>query len=138
MDNLTKKQRKFCMSRIKSKNTQPEKIVRKILSRLGWRYRLHNTKLSGKPDIVISKIKTIFFINGCFWHQHKGCKWQSIPKTNIEYWSKKLRRNVEKQKEDIRILKKDGWKVNVIWECETKNENNLIKKLKKYCEPSRT
>ena len=119
------------MSRIKSKDTKPEKIVRRVLSKLGWRYRLHNTKLSGKPDIVISKIKTIFFINGCFWHQHKGCKWQSAPKTNTEYWNKKLKRNVEKQKEDIRILKKDGWKINIIWECETKNENNLIKKIKK-------
>ncbi len=131
MDNLTKEQRRICMSRIRSKNTKPEKIVRKILTQFGLRYRLHNTKLPGKPDIVISRIKTILFVNGCFWHQHKGCKRRAIPKANTEYWSKKLKRNVEKQKEDIKLLKKDGWKVYIIWECETKDENRLIKKLKR-------
>lgn len=131
MDNLTKEQRRICMSRIRSKNTKPEKIVRKILTQFGLKYRLHNTKLSGKPDIVISKIKTIFFINGCFWHQHRGCKRQAVPKANIEYWGAKLKRNVEKQKEDIKLLRKDGWKVHIIWECETKDENRLVKKLKK-------
>lgn len=131
MDNLTKEQRRICMSRIRSKNTKPEKIVRKILTQFGLKYRLHNTKLSGKPDIVISKIKTIFFINGCFWHQHRGCKRQAVPKANIEYWGAKLKRNVEKQKEDIKLLRKNGWKVHIIWECETKDENRLVKKLKK-------
>lgn len=131
MDNLTKEQRRICMSRIRGKNTKPEKIVRKILTQFGLKYRLHNTKLPGKPDIVISKIKTIFFINGCFWHQHRGCKRQAVPKANIEYWGAKLKRNVEKQKEDIKLLRKDDWKVHIIWECETKDENRLIKKLKK-------
>lgn len=131
MDNLTKEQRKLCMSRIRSKDTQPEKVVRKILTRLGFRYRLHNSKLPGKPDIIISKIKTIFFINGCFWHQHKGCKKQAMPKANIKYWKNKLERNVDKQKEDIRKLKSDGWKVYIIWECQTKNEENLTKKIQK-------
>ena len=131
MDNLTKEQRKLCMSRIRSRDTKPEKAVRKILTQLGLKYRLHNTKMPGKPDIVISKIKTIFFINGCFWHQHKGCKRQAMPKANIEYWGAKLKRNVEKQKKDIKLLRKDGWKVHIIWECETKDENSLIKKLKK-------
>ena len=131
MDNLTKEQRRICMSRIRSKDTKPEKTVRKILTQFGLRYRLHNAKLPGKPDIVISKIKTIFFINGCFWHQHKGCKRQAVPKANIEYWGAKLKRNVEKQKKDIKLLRKDGWKVHIIWECETKDENRLIKKLKK-------
>lgn len=131
MDNLTKEQRRICMSRIRSKDTKPEKTVRKILTQFGLRYRLHNAKLPGKPDIVISKIKTIFFINGCFWHQHKGCKRQAVPKANIEYWGAKLKRNFEKQKKDIKLLRKDGWKVHIIWECETKDENRLIKKLKK-------
>jgi len=131
MDNLTKEQRKLCMTRIRSRNTNPEKVVRKILTHLGWRYRLHNTRLPGKPDIVISKIKTVFFVNGCFWHQHKNCKRQTMPKTNIQYWQNKLERNVEKQKEDIKLLEKDGWKVYIIWECETKNENNLIREFQK-------
>lgn len=134
MDNLTNEQRRFCMSRIQSKNTQPEKTARKILTQLGWKYRLYNSKLLGKPDIVISKTKTIIFINGCFWHQHKGCKWQAMPKTNIDYWKNKLKRNVEKQKKDIKILKKEGWKIHIIWECETKNKDRITKKLQKIYE----
>jgi len=130
MDNLTKEQRKLCMTRITSKNTRPERIVKQILSKEGWRYKLHSAKLPGKPDIVISKIKTIILINGCFWHQHKGCKWQAMPKSNLSYWGKKLKRNVEKQKEDIKKLKKAGWKVIIVWECEVKNEKKLSNKLK--------
>lgn len=118
------------MTRITSKNTRPEKIVRQILTKQGWRYRLHSRKLPGKPDIVISKIKTIIFINGCFWHQHKGCKRQAMPKSNLGYWRKKLKRNIEKQKQDIKELKKAGWKVVIFWECEIKNEKKLSKKLK--------
>lgn len=131
MDNLTKKQRKLCMTRITSKDTQPEKIVRQMLSKEGWRYRLHSAKLPGKPDIVISKIKTIIFINGCFWHQHKGCKRKAMPKENRNYWKPKLEKNVVKQKEDIKKLRKAGWKVNIVWECETKNENKLSRRLQK-------
>lgn len=119
------------MSRIRDKDTQPEKIVRKVLTGLGWRYRLHVDKLPGKPDIVISKIKTVIFINGCFWHQHKGCKRQSMPKANISYWSRKLKRNVEKQKEDIEALRKAGWKVFIVWECQTKNGNRLTNRIQK-------
>lgn len=129
MDNLTKKQRKFCMSRIKSRDTNPETAVRNILTSMGLRYRLNCVKLNGRPDIVISKLKTIFFINGCFWHQHKGCKKAVMPKTNKEYWKNKLERNVEKQASDIKILEKEGWKVYVIWECEIKNKDKLNEKI---------
>lgn len=131
MDNLTEKQRRLCMSHIGSKHTKPEKTVRKILTRLGKKYRLHNKKLPGKPDIVISKDKIAIFINGCFWHQHKGCKKRAVPKTNIKYWEPKLRRNIEKQKQDIKQLRKKGWKAYIIWECNIKNESHLIKKLRK-------
>lgn len=132
MDTLTKKQRSWNMSRIKSKGTQPEKIVRKFLSKLGIKYKLYARKLPGKPDIVIEKEKKAIFINGYFWHQHMGCKRRAIPKTNIKYWRPKLKRNVEKQKQDIKQLEKEGWKVHVIWECEVKKENYLIKKLRKF------
>lgn len=131
MDNLTKEQRKLCMSRIRNKNTKPEIIVRKILSKLGFRYRLHNSKLPGKPDIVITKARKIFLINGCFWHQHKNCAKQAMPKVNTEYWRPKLQRNVEKQEQDIKSLRKLGWKVYKIWECQTKNEQKLTQKLLK-------
>lgn len=131
MDNLTKKQRSFCMSRIRSKNTGPEIIVRKILTDLGIKYRLHKTTLPGKPDIVISKQKTVVFINGCFWHQHKNCKKSSIPKTNIKYWKPKLKRNVDKQKKDFKLLRQLGWKKIVVWECQVKNNRFLNKKFEK-------
>lgn len=120
------------MSRIRSKNTQPELAVRKILTKLGWRYRLHVSKLPGKPDVVIAKKKLVIFINGCFWHQHKGCKRQFIPKTNINYWQKKLQRNVERQKENIKTLKKLRWHVIIVWECQVNNEKYIIGKFKRY------
>ena len=97
MDHLTRKRRSWNMSRIRSKGTAPEIAVRKSLTRLGWRYRLHSPKLAGKPDVIISKAGTIIFINGCFWHQHKGCKRQAMPKANKSYWLPKLKRNIQKQ-----------------------------------------
>jgi len=131
MDNLNKKQRKKCMSNIKSKNTMPELAVRKILTKKGIRYRLHVNKLPGKPDIVISKLKTAIFINGCFWHQHKNCKYSVIPKTNRSYWKPKLKRNIQKQKTDIKEIEKAGWKVSIIWECQTKDSNYLLRQMEK-------
>jgi DNA mismatch endonuclease (patch repair protein) len=119
------------MSRIRSKHTKPEYIVRKALTKLGIRFKLHAKKLPGKPDIVIGSKKKIIFINGCFWHQHKGCKRRSTPKSNVAYWSKKLKRNVAKQKADIKALNKMEWKSIIIWECQTKNEKSLIKRLNK-------
>ena len=129
MDTFTKQQRKSCMSRIRSKNTTPEIIVRKILTRLHYRYRLQVTNLPGKPDIVIRKSKLAIFINGCFWHQHQGCKRQTLPKTNTEYWYKKLQGNVERQNKNIDILNKSGWNTVIVWECETKNETSLFSRL---------
>jgi len=131
MDNLTKEQRKLCMMKIKAKNTRPEIAVRKVLSKLGERYRLHNLKLAGKPDIVIAKTRKIIFINGCFWHQHKNCRKQAIPKTNKKYWEQKLQRNIKKQERDIKLLKKQGWKVYKIWECQTNDESKLTQKITK-------
>lgn len=130
MDNLTKKQRKACMTRIKSKNTEPELVVRKELTKKGVRYRLHVGKLPGKPDIVISKLKKVIFINGCFWHQHKGCKDGVMPKSNRNYWKPKLEKNIEKQKQNISKLKKLGWKVYKIWECQIKDSKALSGRIK--------
>jgi DNA mismatch endonuclease (patch repair protein) len=129
MDTFTKQQRKRCMSRIQSKNTTPEKIVRKILTQMDYRYRLQVNKLPGKPDIVIGKKKLAIFINGCFWHQHKGCKRQTLPKTNKKYWHNKLKGNIVRQNKNIYVLKENGWNTLIIWECETKEECELVKKL---------
>ena len=133
-DVFTQKKRSEIMSRISSKHTSPEISVRKALYKLGFRHSLHDKKLPGKPDIVIKQAKTAIFVNGCFWHQHKGCKRQSVPKSNLKYWKRKLRTNIEKQKEDIRKLKKLGWKIFIVWECEAKKEVVLFKKVNKIYE----
>ena len=125
MDTVTKEQRSLNMAKIKSKHTIPEIKVRKILTNFGYRYRLHAAKLPGKPDIVVSKINTVFFINGCFWHKHTNCSRATQPKTNTEYWGKKLERNIKKQNNDIDKLKKIGKRIAIVWECQTRNEQEL-------------
>ena len=120
------------MTRIRSKNTKPEMLVRKALTNKKIRYRLHVKKLAGQPDIVIPKLKTAIFINGCFWHQHKNCKYSVMPKTNIIYWKPKLERNIEKQTQEVEKLKQEGWKIHVFWECQLKNLELANKKLSKF------
>jgi len=117
-DHLNSEKRSWNMSRIRSKNTSPELKVRKYLYSKGIRYRLHRKDLPGNPDIVISKIKTVIFTHGCFWHQHELCKRANIPKTRPEYWISKLNNNKERDKIVRTSLQQDNWKVIVIWECE--------------------
>ncbi len=119
------------MARILSRNTKPELIVRSLLHSLGYRFRLHYKQLLGKPDIVLPKYHLALFVHGCFWHQHKNCKKQAIPKSNKGYWEPKLQGNIEKQKRDIEILKKQNWQVYKIWECQTKDEDKLTQKILK-------
>ena len=127
MDRISEAERSKNMKRIRSTNTQPEKIVRSFLHKNGFRFRLNCTKLPGKPDIVLHKYSTVIFVHGCFWHQHKNCKNARQPKSNQEYWRPKLQRNVERDKEVKRKLKKIGWKVIIIWECNTKKLDYLVK-----------
>ena len=114
--------RSYNMSRIKGKDTKPEFIVRRYLHARGLRFRLHNKKLPGKPDLVFSKYKTVVFLHGCFWHKHDGCRYFVVPKTRTEWWLKKIDRNVEKDKENEKALRILGWKVLIIWECDLKKE----------------
>lgn len=130
MDHLTVQQRSENMSKIRSKGTKPEMAVRKILSEMGLRYRLHSKKLPGKPDIVIAGRKTAVFINGCFWHQHENCKRKTMPKTNTEYWKPKLANNVGRQKEELDEIKKLGFKPLIIWECETANQEVIAERMR--------
>lgn len=132
MDSLTKAMRSKNMSRIRSKDTLPERIVRNILTNLGKRYRLHVKDLAGKPDIAIKKIRVAIFINGCFWHSHKNCKRSSVPKSNRKYWLPKLKRNVQKQVIDIKSLKREDWDVLVIWECETRSKEILARRIESW------
>lgn len=122
MDVLTKEQRHKNMSRIRGKNTKPEEIVRKYLFSRGFRYRKNDRRYPGKPDIVLPKYKTVIFVNGCFWHRHEGCRYASVPKSRQDFWLPKLQGNVERDQRNIEALKKAGWSVIVIWECEIKSK----------------
>ncbi len=113
----TKKQRSYNMSRIRSKNTKPELIVRSWLHKQGYRFRLHDKTLPGKPDIVLKKYKTVIFVHGCFWHGHKNCKYYVVPKTRTKWWLDKINGNIARDKKAQRELKKHGWKVINIWQC---------------------
>lgn len=119
----TPQQRSFNMSRIKGSNTKPEMLVRKFLHANGFRYRLHVKNLPGKPDIVLPKYKTLIFVHGCFWHGHSNCRYFIIPKTRTEWWTDKINRNKENDTKAIKALKKGGWKIINIWECELKVKN---------------
>ena len=121
-----KEQRRRNMQAIKAKDTKPEMVVRRYLHAQGFRYRLHVKNLPGKPDIVLPKYKTVIFIHGCFWHGHEGCKYYVVPKTRTEWWLEKIGRNRKSDKLAMKELKKAGWKVIVIWECEIKQSNNMI------------
>ena len=124
-DHLTPVKRSWNMSRIRSKNTKPELIVRKVLHNSGIRYRLHAKDLPGKPDLSNKRRKFAIFVNGCFWHQHKGCKRASIPKSNTDYWIPKLEKNVNRLRENLETLDTMGYRTAVIWECEVNDlENN--------------
>ena len=113
------------MRAIKSKNTSPERRVRSAAHSLGLRFRLHRRDLPGSPDLIFPKKKTALFVHGCFWHRHKNCPGATTPKTNAEYWNSKFRRNMERDRESRRKLEQDGWKVLVIWECETKTRESI-------------
>lgn len=127
-DTFSKYQRSRVMSRIRSGNTFPEKIVRSYLHAHGLRFRLHRKDLPGKPDIILPRLKTAVFVHGCFWHQCPRCKSGRLPKSNLAYWETKLKKNKDRDKQNIKSLKSLGWKVIVIWECqiEEKNIDRLI------------
>ena len=126
-DILTKEKRSWNMSRIRSKDTIPEKIVRSTLHQMGYRFRLHVKDLPGKPDIVLTKYKTVIFVHGCFWHRHPRCKYAYTPKSRIEFWNKKFKDNIKRFTTVEKELKELDWKVVVIWECEVKGPINKLK-----------
>ena len=125
--------RSYNMSRIKSKNTKPEILVRKFLFANGFRYRLNDKKLPGKPDIVLPKYKTVIFVNGCFWHGHENCKYFKLPKTRTEWWKEKIDGNINNDLKKHTLLEEAGYKVVVIWECEIKSKefyNTIIENIR--------
>lgn len=124
------------MSRIKGRDTQPEKLVRSLLHRMGYRFRLHRKNLPGKPDIVLPRHRKIIIINGCFWHGHPDCKRSARPATNREFWNEKIDKNVARDARNLEALAELGWAVLVVWQCETKNQHMLTARLRTFLESS--
>lgn len=124
------------MSRIKGKDTKPEMLVRKFLFSKGLRYKLHDKTMPGKPDMVFPKYRTVLFIHGCFWHGHEGCKYAKLPKTRVKFWLDKIQGNKEREKENINQLKKNNWKILIVYGCELKKNKkdqtlqNILKNIK--------
>jgi DNA mismatch endonuclease (patch repair protein) len=135
MDKLTPQHRSWNMSRIRSANTKPEMIVRSLLHRMGYRFRLHRKDLPGKPDIVLPKFKAIIFVHGCFWHRHTNCRYAYMPKSKQEFWETKFKSNVERDNKVRKQLEEKGWKNLIIWECELSDIESVKNKLKDYLSP---
>jgi DNA mismatch endonuclease, patch repair protein len=134
-DIFSPEKRSQVMSKVRSKDTKPEIVIRRLLHSLGYRFRLYRKELPGNPDIVLPKYKTVIFVNGCFWHQHEGCKKSKLPISNSLFWSVKLQKNVERDKKNIERLEDLGWQVLLIWECQLRDlstiEEMIINKMKR-------
>lgn len=125
VDRLTPERRSWLMSRVRGKHTSPEMRVRKAAHKMGLRFRLHRQDLPGKPDLVFPKHKVALFVHGCFWHRHPGCPKASNPKSRTGYWQDKFEANCVRDAEAKEALTKSGWRVETIWECETKGQQRL-------------
>lgn len=134
-DVVPPEQRSRNMSKIKGKNTKPEMIVRSTCHDLGLRYRLHRKDLPGTPDLVFPKYQLCLFVHGCFWHRHPGCKYAYTPKSRLDFWLPKLAKNVERDAKALRELETAGWRVSIIWECQTKYRDALRAEIKKMINP---
>jgi len=131
-DVFNAEKRSLIMSHIGAKDTKPELRVRKLLHALGYRFRLHRRDLPGTPDIVLPRWKAVIFVHGCFWHVHEGCKRATIPESNRDYWEAKLEGNKLRDAENIKKLLSMGYRCMIVWECETKDAEQLAEKLKTF------
>lgn len=131
-DVLTAQQRSFNMSRIRSRDTRPEMVVRSIVHRLGFRYRLHKKDLPGKPDLVLVRHRKIIDVHGCFFHMHNCPYGKVVPATNAEFWRTKRESNLNRDRRNVKLLKKGGWQVLVVWECQTRHPEILEKTLSNF------
>ena len=120
------------MGRIRSKNTKPERVVRSLLHRMGYRFRLHRQDLPGTPDIVLPRYRAAILVHGCYWHRHAGCKYAYTPKSRADFWQKKFDENVARDRRDRCALKHLGWRVLVVWECETQDHPKLARRLHRF------
>ena len=132
MDVFDSKKRSLIMAAVGNMDTGPEILVRSIVHRMGLRFRKNVCSLPGRPDIVLPKHKKIIFVHGCFWHGHTNCKRAARPSSNKTFWEKKLNFNIQRDSENLKKLKKLGWNVTVIWQCQIRNRNALIRKLEQF------
>ncbi len=130
-DRLSRERRSWNMSRISGKDTAPEKQVRSALHRAGYRFRLHSRTLPGRPDLVLPKYRTLVLVHGCFWHRHKGCRFAYTPKSRTAFWNAKFDANVERDRRTARELRRLGWKVVTVWECEADRPATWLRRLPK-------
>jgi DNA mismatch endonuclease, patch repair protein len=121
MDIVSKHTRSRMMAGITGKDTTPELVVRRVLHAAGLRFRLHRKDLPGRPDVVLPRLKTVVLVHGCFWHRHPRCRFATTPASNTEFWSRKFAETIERDARQVRQLKDLGWRVTVVWECETRN-----------------
>ncbi len=134
MDKLSPARRGWLMSRVRSKDTIPELAVRHLVFGMGYRYRLHDKKLPGKPDLVFAGRRKVLFVNGCFWHGHEACRYARLPKTHVKFWRAKVKRNRARDREIIAKLEADGWRVLTVWQCELKDLETLTEKIYAFLE----
>lgn len=132
MDTLSRAERSHRMSLVRSKNTKPELVVRRVVSRLGYHYRLHQKKLPGNPDMVFSHLRRVIFVHGCFWHRHAACKGDRTPKSRLDFWVNKLQKNRERDLRNLRKLNRIGWRYIVVWECQIKNLDKLARRIERF------
>ncbi|MCP4747919.1 MAG: DNA mismatch endonuclease Vsr [Desulfobacteraceae bacterium] len=131
-DIFSNDKRSWIMGRVKDKDTSPEKIIRSLAHKLGYRFRLHRKQLPGKPDLVFSSRKKVIFVHGCFWHGHDCRRGKRIPKTNTDYWVKKIQKNIARDSKNQTDLVSLGWDVLVIWECEISETETIVLKINKF------
>ncbi|MCK1580684.1 DNA mismatch endonuclease Vsr [Bradyrhizobium sp. 168] len=129
-DRVSREKRSAMMAAVRGKNTAPEMLVRRAAHRIGLRYRLHDRRFPGRPDLVLPKWKTVIFVNGCFWHRHNGCRLTTSPKTNKSFWQRKFRDNKRRDALNYERLKVMGWRVIVLWQCEIVNVEQIANVLK--------
>src|ERR1700722_2061996 len=132
MDTLSRSERSERMARIRGRDTKPELLVRRLVHRCGFRYRLHRKMLPGKPDLFYESRKKVIFVHGCFWHRHPGCALARLPKSNLAFWLPKLNGNWERDQRNARLLRKEGWRVKVVWECQTKRLEQMRRSIERF------
>jgi DNA mismatch endonuclease, patch repair protein len=131
-DSLTPRQRSEIMARVRSKNSRPEMVVRKIVFAMGHRYRLHARALPGCPDLVFRGKRKVIFVHGCFWHRHANCALARMPKSRLDFWTSKLEGNRKRDKRNKRVLSREGWKVLTIWECQLRDAVLLESRIRRF------